>query len=142
VADRPRAHGSFLAGEVGELAGVSGNTIGQWARRGLIRSSQSDGEPRVYAVEDIAEASVVAELLARGVRHLDVHRAMARLARRYGRWPLSDAPLGTIVEDGGRPRIVLLERDAVYELVPRGWQLMAAPPPVEDVRVRLRHGAA
>ena len=136
---RPRAHGTFLAGEVGELAGVSGTTIGQWARRGLIRSSQSDGEPRVYAVEDIAEASVVAELLARGVRHVDVHRASERLARRYGRWPLSDAPLGTIVEDGGRPRIVLHERDGVYELVSRGWQLMAAPPPVEDVRVRLRH---
>ncbi|MEA2134225.1 MAG: hypothetical protein QOC68_2134, partial [Solirubrobacteraceae bacterium] len=28
----------------------------------------------------------------------------------------------------------------VYELVPRGWQLMAAPPPVDDVRIRLRHG--
>jgi hypothetical protein len=142
VADRPRAHGSFLAGEVGELAGVSGNTIGQWARRGLIRSSQSDGEPRVYAVEDIAEASVVAELLARGVRHLDIHRATERLARRYGRWPLSDAPLGTIVEDGGRPRIVLRERDAIYELMPRGWQLMASPPPVDEVRVRLHHADA
>jgi hypothetical protein len=140
VAATPRSHGSFLAGEVGELAGVSGNTVGQWARRGLIRSSQSDGEPRVYAVEDIAEATVVAELLERGVRHLDVHRASERLAPRFGPWPLSDAPLGTIVEDGGRPRIVLLEREAVYELVPRGWQLMAAPPPVDDVRIRLRHG--
>jgi hypothetical protein len=139
VAATPRLHGSFLAGEVGELAGVSGNTIGQWARRGLIRSSQSDGEPRVYAVEDIAEATVVAELIERGVRHLDVHRASERLAPRFGPWPLSDAPLGTIVEDGGRPRIVLLEREAVYELVPRGWQLMAAPPPVDDVRIRLRH---
>jgi hypothetical protein len=139
VAQVPRLHGSFLAGEVGELAGVSGNTIGQWARRGLIRSSQSDGEPRRYSVEDIAEATVVAALLGRGVRHLDIHRASQRLARRYGRWPLSDARLGTIVEDGGRPRIVLLEREGVYELVARGWQLMAAPPPVEDVRVRLRH---
>ncbi len=140
MAARPRPHGSFLAGEVGELAGVTGNTIGQWARHGLIRSSQSDGEPRVYSVEDIAEATVVAELLGRGVRHRDVHRATERLAARYGPWPLSDAPLGTIVEDGGRPRIVLHERDGIYELVPRGWQLMGAPPPVENVRVRLRHG--
>src|SRR5215208_3571884 len=83
-----RPHGSFLAGEVGELAGVTGNTVGQWARRGLIRSSQSDGEPRVYSIEDINEASVVAELIGRGVRHADVHRATERLARRYGRWPL------------------------------------------------------
>ena len=73
-----------MAGEVGELAGVSGNTIGQWARRGLIRSSQSDGEPRVYSIEDINEATVVAELLARGVRHVDVHRASERLAEKYG----------------------------------------------------------
>ena len=31
-----RPHGSFLASEAGELAGVSGTTIGQWARRGLL----------------------------------------------------------------------------------------------------------
>lgn len=135
VARSPRPHGRFLAGDVGELAGVTGNTIGQWARWGYIRSSQSDGEPRVYSVEDIAEATVVSELLARGVRHADVRRAVARLAD-YGTWPLSDAPLGTIA-DGGRPRIVLHERDGIYELVARGWQLMAAPPQVEDVRVRL-----
>ena len=133
VPRRPRPHGRFLAGEVGELAGVSGNTIGQWARWGYIRSSQSDGEPRVYSVEDIAEAVVVSELLGRGVRHADVRRAVARLK---GTWPLSDAPLGTIA-DGGRPRIVLHERDGVYELVARGWQLMAAPPQVDEVRVRL-----
>ena len=139
MAGNVKPHGSFLAGEVGELAGVTGNTVGQWARRGLIRSSQSDGEPRVYSVEDIAEATVVAELLARGVRHADVHRASERLAARYGRWPLSDASLGTIIEDGGRPRIVLRDRDGVYELVARGWQLMAAPPPVDEVRVRLHH---
>jgi hypothetical protein len=45
-----RAHGAFLAGEVGELAGVSGNTIGQWARWGYIRASQSGGDPHVYSV--------------------------------------------------------------------------------------------
>jgi DNA-binding transcriptional MerR regulator len=135
VKRRPRPHGRFLAGEVGELAGVSGNTIGQWARWGYIRSSQSDGEPRVYSVEDIAEASVVSELLGRGVRHADVRRAVAGL-NGYGAWPLSEAPLGTIA-DGGRPRIVLHERDGVYELAARGWQLMATPAWVDDVRVRL-----
>ena len=34
-----KPHGHFLAGEAGELAGVSGSTIGQWARRGYIRDS-------------------------------------------------------------------------------------------------------
>ncbi|HYM58953.1 MAG TPA: MerR family transcriptional regulator [Solirubrobacteraceae bacterium] len=136
MARRPRPHGRFLAGEVGELAGVSGTTIGQWARWGYIRSSQSEGEPRVYSVEDIAEAAVVSELLGRGVRHADIRRAVDRLDG-YGTWPLSDAPLGTIA-DGGRPRIVLHEPDGVYELANRGWQLTAAPPRVDEVRVRLR----
>ena len=36
-----KLHGHFLAGEVGEMAGVSGNTIGQWARWGYIKASQS-----------------------------------------------------------------------------------------------------
>lgn len=132
----PRPHGSFLAAEAGELAGVSGTTIGQWARRGLIRSSQSQGDPRVYSVEDIAEAAIVSDLLSRGVTHAEVHRAIDRLAG-YGRWPLSEAPLGTTV-NGDRARIVLREPEGTWVLGPRGWQLAAAPPPVEEIRLRLR----
>src|SRR3954451_12062355 len=74
-----RAHGRLLAADVGELVGVSGTTIGQWARRGYIRSSQAEGDPRVYAVEDVAEASVVRALLDRGVRRPAIRRAVARL---------------------------------------------------------------
>ena len=48
-----KPHGHFLAGEAGELAGVSGTTIGQWARWGYIRASQSGGDPHVYSVEDV-----------------------------------------------------------------------------------------
>ena len=101
-APAPRVHGHFLAAEVGELAGVSGTTIGQWARWGYIRSSASDAEPRGYSVEDVAEAAIVGELLRRGVRHADVRRAIARLGEEYGPWPLSDAPLGTTTR--ARPR--------------------------------------
>ena len=88
----PRPHGHFLAGEAGELAGVSGTTIGQWARWGYIRASQDTGDPHVYSVEDIAEAAIVRVLLERGVRHADIRKAVRRLAR-YGDWPLSEAPL-------------------------------------------------
>src|SRR5918911_3334057 len=86
-----RLHGEFLAGAVGELAGVSGNTIGQWARWGYIRASQSDGDPHVYSVEDVAEAAIVRALLERGIRHADVRRAIDRLGG-YGTWPPFDAP--------------------------------------------------
>jgi len=60
-----RPHGRFLAGEAGELVGVSGTTIGQWARRGYIRASRSTGDPHVYSLEDVAEAWVVHALLER-----------------------------------------------------------------------------
>jgi len=137
----PRAHGRFLAAEVGELAGVSGTTIGQWARRGYIRPSISGELPHVYGVEDVAEAAIVGELLDRGVPHADVRRAIVRLGDEYGRWPLSEAVLGTAPERG-RTRIVLRERDGIYALSPRGWQRMAAPPAVDDVRLRLNRGRA
>jgi DNA-binding transcriptional MerR regulator len=130
----PRPHGHFLAGEAGELAGVTGSTIGQWARWGYIRASQSAGDPHVYSVEDVAEAAIVHELLKRGVRHSDVRRAIDRL-HTYGTWPLSEAPLATTQE--GRPRLVLRENGGAYALSPRGWQLMTAPPPLRDVRLKL-----
>jgi DNA-binding transcriptional MerR regulator len=118
---------------VGELAGVSGNTIGQWARWGYIRASQSTGDPHVYSVEDVAEAAIVHALLERGVSHAQVRRAIAHLP---GTWPLSDAQLA--VAPGRRARLVMRDGDAAFALSPRGWQLMAAPPPLEDVRLRLR----
>ena len=138
-----RAHGELSAGEVGELVGVSGTTVGQWARRGLIRSSQSDGDPRVYGVEDVGEAAIVAELLARGIPHPAIHAAIARLRDGSGRaWPLSDAWLATTEEP--RPRIVLRDNDGgeVFVLGPRGWQRLVIPPRVREVRVRLRRAAA
>lgn len=138
----PQPHGRLLAGEAGALAGVSGTTIGQWARWGYIRSSISAAEPRVYSVEDVAEAAIVAELLERGVSHHDVHQAVERLSG-YGAWPLSEARLAT-VEEEGRPRIALHEEDEWLVLGPRGWQASAEPRreltgrSFVEVRLRLR----
>jgi hypothetical protein len=126
-------HGELRAHDVAELTGVSGTTVGQWARRGLIASSVADGEPRVYAVEDVAEAAVVRELLAAGVRHADVHRAIAALP---GRWPLSSAVLAT-TPDG---RIAVRDEDGgVSVLTARGWQRVVAAGDLADVRLSLRH---
>jgi DNA-binding transcriptional MerR regulator len=111
--------------------GVTGTTIGQWARWGYIRASQSQGDPHVYSVEDVAEAAIVHALLERGVSHAQVRRAIAHLP---GTWPLSDAQLS--VTEG--KRIVL---DRTFALTPRGWQAMTAPPPLRDVPLRLRHGS-
>jgi DNA-binding transcriptional MerR regulator len=136
VAITSKPHGQFLAGEAGELAGVSGTTIGQWARWGYIRASQSQGDPHVYSVEDIAEAAIVRVLLERGVRHADVRSAVRRLSR-YGDWPLSEAPLATTA-DTSRPLIALREPDGISVLGPRGWQRVVSPPPLADVHLRLK----
>jgi MerR HTH family regulatory protein len=129
-----KVHGQLSAGDAGELVGVTGTTIGQWARWGYIRASQSTGEPHVYSVEDVAEAAVVRALLERKVRHRTVRLAITHLAD-YGLWPLSQAPLAT-TRDG---RLVLLKENGdVFALSPRGWQLMAEPPDREEVHGRLR----
>ena len=132
-----KAHGEFLAGAVGEIAGVSGTTIGQWARWGYIRASRSTGDPHVYAFEDVLEALMVKALLDRGVSRPMIRRAVAQLTE-YGTWPLSDARLATTTPNGRRPRIVLLEDGGAYALTPRGWQRMVAPPAHEEVRLRRR----
>jgi hypothetical protein len=127
-----RPHGRFLAGEAGELAGGSGTTIGQWARRGYIRASQSAGEPHVYSVEDVAEAAIVHELIARGVSHGEIRHVIAALDE-YGAWPLILAPLATTHGAGG-PHVVLCERGGVYALSGRGWQRLALEPPMRRLR--------
>jgi len=114
------------------MAGVSGTTIGQWARRGLIRSSQRDAEPRLYSVEDVAEAAMVRALLDAGASHGEIHRAIQRLP---GRWPLSKADLAVMVDR----RIARRTGDGEVEvLTPRGWQFVANGPPPRDIRLHLR----
>lgn len=88
----PRGH--YLASEVGRLAGVSGRTIGQWARRGYIRASQSPGTPKVYSYQDIAEAMVVHELLDNHVDHRAIKDAIDHIRSESGTaWPLTHASL-------------------------------------------------
>ena len=89
----------------------------------------------MYAVEDVGEAAVVADLLAHGVRRADIRRAIDALGD-YGDWPLSEARLAV----GDERRLVLREDGTSFVLTPRGWQTVAVPGASEDVRLRLRHG--
>jgi uncharacterized protein (DUF433 family) len=105
VGDDEPLRGRYLAGEVGLLAGVSGDRIGQWARWGHIRSSHSAGDPRVYSYGDVAEALIVHELQELGARLPAIHRAVDRLRERDGTdWPLQanatrlGAANGSVVE--------------------------------------------
>src|SRR4051812_49226638 len=89
----PVAHGEFRAGAVGELAGVTGNTIGQWARWGVYprvavgrrparvlgrgRGRGGDGA-RVAGAWDLSPAGAARDRAARPLRRLAAERGAAR----------------------------------------------------------------
>jgi uncharacterized protein (DUF433 family) len=115
----PRGH--YLAHEVGRLAGVSGQKVGQWARRGYIRSSQSDAKPRVYSYQDVAEAMVVHELLLRGVEHRRIRETICNLRESSGNaWPLTHARLST-----SAGRVVAEEDGTFFDIDHIAWHLLA-----------------
>jgi uncharacterized protein (DUF433 family) len=131
--------GRYLAWEAGQLAGVSGQMVGQWARRGYIKSTVSEGRPRIYSFQDVAEAMVVHELLLRGVTHRDIRLAIAVLHDAYGDWPLTDAPLVT-VSGKGRARVLVRQEEGDYDVAGRGWQQVIAPENLAAIRAQLRRG--
>lgn len=69
----------YLAHEAARLVGVPGDRIGQWARWGHIAASISDGDPHVYAYEDVAEALAVHALLEHGLSLRTIRSAVDRL---------------------------------------------------------------
>jgi uncharacterized protein (DUF433 family) len=116
---KPRGH--YLANEVGRLAGVSGDRIGQWARRGYIRSSQSSGRPRIYSYQDVAEAMVVHELIDNNVPLKSIKNAIQELRAKYGHdWPLSNAALA-VPPGFEKSPLVVIEAEEGFDLA-RGWQ--------------------
>jgi len=140
VAHEIPAHGHYLAGEVGLLAGVSGDRIGQWARWGHIRSSRSEREPRVYSYEDVAEAMFVHELEELGADLPSIRRAVERLReRQHVGWPLQrnrgrlGAANGTVVE---------FEGDEAYDLGARSpsEQGVLETPDLHRVAAELERG--
>jgi uncharacterized protein (DUF433 family)/DNA-binding transcriptional MerR regulator len=132
----PRGH--YLAWEAGQLAGVSGNAIGQWSRRGYIRASQSAAIPKVYSYQDVAEAMVVHDLLERSISHREIKTAIEALAG-YGDWPLSAVDLGTLELRHGA-RLVARQGDATYDIGEKGWQQVVNPENLTLIRTQLKRG--
>ena len=125
-ADRPR--GRYLADEAGRLAGVPGTTIGQWARRGYVVSSQAEGRSRVYCFQDVAEAMLVHELIVQGVSPRSIRAVAARLRDELGTaWPLQNSHL--LVPAGrtpGRPaRSLVVETDGTQTDLVAGHPVLA-----------------
>jgi uncharacterized protein (DUF433 family)/DNA-binding transcriptional MerR regulator len=125
----PRGH--YLAHEVGFLAGISGQLVGQWAKNGYIRSSWKTAIPRVYSFQDVAEAMVVHELTDAGAEYADIREAISGLRERFGEdWPLTGAKdkLKTYGKKGHPKRRIAYKDDdgRVYDLGRKKWQQMDA----------------
>lgn len=135
--------GRYLAHEAGRLAGVSGDRIGQWARRGYIRSSVSSGRPRVYSYQDIAEAMVVHELLQREVALDAIKKAVRYLRESVGSsWPLLHAKLSVPAshpEAKGKKRTVVVTEGAEQVDTSSGFPVLAGVD-LEAIKADLARG--
>ncbi len=132
----PRGH--YLANEVGALAGVSGDRIGQWARRGYIRASQSElgDSPLVYSFQDVAEAMIVHELLLAGNKHDEVKAAIKNLRQESdSAWPLTH---GDVTTAGGA--VVVKRAGQHYEIGQRPWQRFINAKHLREVASELNRG--
>lgn len=130
--------GFYLAREAGQLAGVSGDHIGQWARRGYIRSSQSGaGEvPRVYSFQDVAEAMIVHELLNAHVPHREIRAAVQTLRDENGSaWPLTRGEVAAA--DGA---VVVRRDDRHFDVGTHPWQRFIDESNLQEVASELSRG--
>ncbi len=121
----PRGH--YVAHEVGQLAGVSGATVGQWVHYGYIQASQSaTGDyPRVYSYQDVAEAIIVHELLEKHVPADVLRPVIQGLREQLGDWPLQRAQLETVsAPDVNVAALLVRDGDRRMELGNHGWQLV------------------
>jgi uncharacterized protein (DUF433 family) len=114
--------------------------VGQWARRGYIRSSQSTGRPRVYSYQDVAEAMVVHELVDQDADLKSIKRTIGRLRDRHGSdWPLQrhHDKLGTV-----HGSVVEYEGDAAWNVGGKGspWQQVIDPENLRKISGQLERG--
>ncbi len=101
--------GIYWEVEVGQLAGVSGQTVGEWTRHGYVRASRSTAIDFAYSFEYVAEAIVAHELIDRGVPCEEIRQTIENTRETYGNWPLTAAPLVTTLNAKGHcPTNVLL----------------------------------
>lgn len=131
--DEALAGAVYSPAMAGALAGVSGLSIGQWARHRLIQPTVYEGRPvNLYSYFDVAEALVVRWMLDEGVSHRDIRLALDRVRDDHPRWPLLRSDLGVArlsVDD--RARLVRRDAPGVYVDAtgrdPEGWMMI---PPV------------
>lgn len=141
---RPEQLGVFSPRRAGQLAGVGGDMIGQWARYGLIRPTIYSGRPaNRYAFFDVAEAIVVHWLRQHDFSYREIHTAISRAGEAHREWPLLEAPLGvarhTVERDRGVIALRTTEGDYV-EIGRPGDQVVLRPELFHQASDMLRAG--
>lgn len=138
----PRGH--YLANEVGQLAGISGNKVGQWAHYGYIRASQSaqGAYPKVYSFQDVAEAIIVHDLIDKKVPLPVLRPIIEALREEFGDWPLQNVKLETLTDPEITVAALLVRHGSQrFELGEHGWQLVEhATVNPQQVATDLRRG--
>lgn len=126
--------GHYTADQIARLAGVSTSRIGAWAALGLVPSVRQN--PNVYSYADAGEAILVHYLVDQGRRPGEVRDIVVALRGRYGRWPLSNAPL----ENDGA--LVVVREGENLHFVPQTDQRVISGTLINlrTVREALRHG--
>lgn len=140
----PRVFGAYSPRRVGALAGVSGRSIGQWARTGLITPTVFEGRPaNLYSFYDVAEAVIVKWLLSQDFSHKVIRDALKDLRADQPQWPLLSEGFGvgrSSVDDRG----ILVRKDArdVYVSIADDHpeQIVLKPELLDAVRDVLRYG--
>ncbi len=135
----PRGH--YLAWEAGQLAGVSGAKIGQWAHYGYIRASQSEpGDyPKIYSYQDVAEAMVVHQLLEHDTSYRLIRTTLDELRKDpdLGDWPLSQVELSAA---GSRSLLVRRRGGEHFDLTGRPWHAMLDAGDLRKIAADLNRG--
>ena len=133
--------GHYPAYEVAQLAGVSGDRIGQWARYGYICSSQSDGPPRIYSYQDVAKKMPGHGVICQAVKQ-DLRQIAADLRR--GGWASRELPELEHIEVNpqrlsGRPTIKGRRIPARFVAqtahTPGGWDLLRTDFDLETIQI-------
>jgi uncharacterized protein (DUF433 family)/DNA-binding transcriptional MerR regulator len=125
----PEYLGVFSPHRAGALAGVSGNTIGQWARYGLIRPSVYEGRPaNRYAFFDVAEAIVVHWLRDQGFAYTEIHDAVEAARESGATWALLRPDLGVARAVEGDRGVIAVRHGGQYVEISRpGEQAVLKP---------------
>lgn len=137
--------GFYSAAEVGRLAGVSGNTIGQWNRHHYIKASRRRSfYPHIYSYQDIGEAMIVHDLIVHAISRRHIKRAIEELRAAYGYdWPLSHSDF--VVADFGddqRRSLVIRVDGGTYDVTHHkyAWQAVFDPENIAKIAWELSRG--